>query len=576
MRFLAPSPERERARLEAEQVRIEQERLRAEARHERALQQVQHQADVARQNAILAEERKAHVAAEAQAERERTRARHREQRERWTERTRAAGRLAVMSITNLGVNLVAVTGQALAFVARGWPTPAAAVAAGIIESVAVYVSWHAHVALREGDAAWRLRMTSYAIGAAAGYLSYTHVPDYPELFAACSLASPWLWSMHSRHLHRKDLREQQLIDPRAPKFSFLRWVLHGKETFAAFRWAVGEGVQSPQTSVGVVRERRQVLMTRQSVQDAQAAVVAAQRAQLELTLTQMAALSQELYGMDPDAAAEMEKIARFIKRVGGGMFPMYRPQLAGALEVADEVADEKRTDVADEASADGGRTADGLLRRILLRRGRSASTTADEKRTDGGRTATRTADGGRTNVADEKRTDDGRTADERRPSGRTKSADGAARPRGRAAVKAADDGRTDKRTVRARVNGRTTRTSGRAAGEVSVSHLLPHGRAVRTEHEERKEKLTRDSLAAALKARGLTISNERAGQLLALIREDASSGSASADESGSSARTKTGTDDADGRTDRADEKRTNSGDGEAVPADDITDGGTDD
>ncbi|WP_433355679.1 hypothetical protein ACQP25_17400 [Microtetraspora malaysiensis] len=523
--LLAPSPERERARLEAEQLRIEQERVCDEARRLREIEEAEHRAKVERRTGILADEQQARITTESEAQRQRASARRREQRERWKERTRAAGRLAVMSVTNLGVNLVAVAGQAMSFVQRGWPTPAAAVAAGIIESVAVYVSWHAHVALREGDAAWRLRMTSYAIGAAAGYLSYTHVPDYPELFAACSLASPWLWSMHSRHLHRQDLREQQLIDPRAPKFSALRWLLHCRETFAAFRWAVGEGVQAPQTAVGVVRERRQVGMTSRSVQDTQAAVVTAQRAQLELALTHMAALSQELYGMDPVAAAEMEKIAEFVNKVGGGMFPMYRPLPAGALEVADGTADEKRTDGADEASADGGRKSDGTLRRLLLGRGQSGHEKADG----------------------------GRTADEKRPSGRTKGADGASRPRARSVVTAADDGRTNRRTVRARVNGRTTRTSGRAAGEVSVSHLLPLGRAIRTEHENSGANLTRDSLKAALRARGETISSQRAGELLALIREDASSGSAPADGNLSSAQTKKAADGGPSGADNADE-----------------------
>ncbi|GAA4600357.1 hypothetical protein GCM10023194_81450 [Planotetraspora phitsanulokensis] len=493
MSLLTRSPEREQARLEAERLRIEQDRLRAEARRAREVDDAEHRAEVERRTRELAAD-----------ERERSRARWTERRSQWTDRTRAVGRLAVMSTTNLGVNIVAVAGQFLVFQALGWPTPTAVMAAAIVESVAVYVSWHAHVALREGDSAFRLRMTSYLIGAAAAYLNYSHVPQTPELFAACSLASPWLWSMHSRHLHRKDLREQSLIDPRAPKFSVLRWALHRKETFAAFKWAVGEGVQSPQIAVDVIRTRRNTRMAWQSVEDAQTAVIAAQRAQLELSLTQLAAVSQELHGMDPDAAAAMDGIARFVNRVGAGLVPEYRPAVAGVLESADET----RTNAPDEA---------------------------------------------RTNVADGTQTDGERKSARRPSSARTKSAGGQSRTRGRAAVTAADGGRTNGRTVRASVSGRTTRTGGRSAGTDDVSRLLGLGRNIRAEHERNGVNLTRDRLSAALKGRGLTISNDRAGRLLALVRADASSATDSADETASSAQENDTADGGPSGTEHADE-----------------------
>ncbi|MFD8529384.1 hypothetical protein ACFV0L_18390 [Streptosporangium canum] len=528
--LFTPSPERERARLEAERIRIEAEKLRDAARRQREIEEAEHLAEVERHGGIIAEEQQARATNEAEAQRERARTRRRDQRERWAERTRTAGRLAVMSITNLGVNLVAVSGQTMAFMQRGLPTLWAVLAAGIIESVAVYVSWHAHVALREGDAAWRTRMTSYGVGAGAGYLSYTHVLDYPELFAACSLASPFLWSMHSRHLHRQDLREQGLIDTRAPKFSALRWLLHTKETFAAFKWAVAEGVQSPQTSVAVVRERRAVRMTWQAVEDTKAAVIAAQRATVQLTLTHMAALTQELYGADPNAVKAKEDAERWINRVASGAVPRYIPQFVPALNAADGGG----PSAADEASADGGRKPGGRLRRILFGRGR-------------------TADGGQTKAADETRTGGGRAADDKRPSGRTKRADGGSRPRGRSGAKAADGGRANGRTVRARVSGRTARTSGRSAGLDGIADLLPLGRTILAEHQQRStRRLTRDALAAAVKADGRTISNARASALLRCLLAEGSSAAGDADGTGSSARTNKAADGGSSATGNAD------------------------
>ncbi|MEU1880811.1 hypothetical protein ABZ470_26190 [Streptosporangium sp. NPDC020072] len=374
MSILAPSPERERARLEAEQLRIQQAELREAARRKREIEEAEHRAALSERAGELAEQEQTRTVAEAEAEAERTRAKWRKRREIWSERTRTAGRLAVMSITNLGVNGVAVSGQTMSFMQRGLPSLWAVIAAGIIESVAVYVSWHAHVALREGDAAWTTRMTSYLIGAGAGYLSYTHVPDYPELFAACSLASPWLWSMHSRHLHRKDLREKGLIDPRAPKFSVLRWLLHTRETFAAFKWAVSEGVQAPHIAVEVVRTRWADHEARRLVDETQTAVVAAQRTQLELALTHLAALSEEAYGADPDALVAKQTIARFVNQVGAGMFPMYRPLTELRPVGEDSIKD--RTD-GRQTTAERPRWAWLLLRRRA----------ADETQTDSGQAA---------------------------------------------------------------------------------------------------------------------------------------------------------------------------------------------
>ncbi|SDL76480.1 hypothetical protein SAMN05421874_128140 [Nonomuraea maritima] len=309
-----PDPRKERDALEAERLRIERRRLSEEAR---------------REDARASEEEARARDESARTDREKRRRRSVEQ---WKTRAKTAGHMAVMSVTNIGVNGVAVSGQAMAFMARGLPPLWAILAAAIVESVAVYVSWHAHVALREGDAAWTTRMLSYLVGAGAGYLSYTHVEDYPELFAACSLASPWLWSMHSRHLHRKDLREKGLIDPRAPKFSPMRWLLHLPETFKAFRWAVGEGVQSPSIAVQVVRQRRRVKKTWKSMVEAQRAVIEAQRSQLQLTLTRMAALAEEIHGPDPRAAEAVHDIAVFVNEVGVGLVPRYRPPLGPAVE----------------------------------------------------------------------------------------------------------------------------------------------------------------------------------------------------------------------------------------------------
>jgi hypothetical protein len=199
----------------------------------------------------------------------------------------------------VGVNIVAVVGQVTAFTAStgangfGWSPLQAVATAAVIETIAIYVGWHAHTALIEGDSVMRLRVTSYAIALGVGALNYYHyAPDWgfddqAVMFGGASVLSPWLWAMHSRHQHRQHLRAQGLIDPRAPKFSALRWLLWRSETWTALRWAVRYGEQSPVASILAVQTEETTAeadalldRTRAEVAAAQAALIRAQSAAL--------------------------------------------------------------------------------------------------------------------------------------------------------------------------------------------------------------------------------------------------------------------------------------------------------
>jgi hypothetical protein len=199
----------------------------------------------------------------------------------------------------VGVNIVAVVGQVTAFSASteangfGWSPLQAVATAAVIETIAIYVGWHAHTALIEGDSVMRLRVTSYAIALGVGALNYYHYApnwkfdDQAVMFGGASVLSPWLWAMHSRHQHRQALREQGLIDPRAPKFSALRWLLWRSETWTALRWAVRYGEQSPgaailavQTEATTAETDALLVQTRDEVTAAQAALIRAQSAAL--------------------------------------------------------------------------------------------------------------------------------------------------------------------------------------------------------------------------------------------------------------------------------------------------------
>ncbi|MEV6154885.1 hypothetical protein AB0L53_31550 [Nonomuraea sp. NPDC052129] len=448
-------PEKEKRALDAERLRIERRRLASDAR---------------RADARAAEAAQRDRDETTRAERDRQRA---ETRDRWRTRLQVASRLSVMSVTNVGVNAVAVAGQFLVFHALTWPLMLAVLGAAIVESVGVYVSWHAHVARREGDSAWATRMMSYLIGAAAGYLNYTHVPLVPELFAACSLASPWLWSMHSRHLHRKDLRDKGLIDPAAPKFSPLRWLLHLPETFAAFRWAVGEGEQSPTVAVQAVRERCRVEMTWRSVVQAQGAVIDAQRSQLQLTLTRMASLAEETRGLRPDAAKAMHDAAVFINSVGTGLLPHYQPPLSLA-PAADQPSQKPTAETQPQPR----------YRTRLRSRYRTPYPTTK-------RTTKRTG---------------------RRPAGPVAAPD-------RPDQKPATDAPAPVRRERTKRTSRTKNRSAVSGPADRVNELLPLGERIAHELKRTGRRLTRRTLQTALREAGQTASTKVANDLVRLLSE---------------------------------------------------------
>ncbi|GII89467.1 hypothetical protein Ssi03_74570 [Sphaerisporangium siamense] len=256
----------------------------------------------ARREDILAEARLRRRQRAEEAKRHRKDIRSRDRAAWWgTARRRAETlrRTLVLVGAIVGVNLVAIAGQVTAFhKGFGWDLLAALGAAAVVESIAIYVGWHAHVALIEGDSVFRLRVTSYAIALIVGGLNYHHyAPDgHPTdqaiMFGLASILSPWLWAMHSRHLHRTQLRTAGLIDPRAPKFSVLRWVLHRAETWQALKWAVRHGEQSPSAAILAVQADETttegaVLLdrAREQITAAQAALI---RTQSDLiTVTQM-------------------------------------------------------------------------------------------------------------------------------------------------------------------------------------------------------------------------------------------------------------------------------------------------
>lgn len=203
--------------------------------------------------------------AERQAERRERQAERLEQdrrrRDRAARRAELWGRVSTVGLRRvvLIVPLLAVNGMALAgqvgFAQAhlGWHAPMSWVFAGALESIAIYIGWHAHEALLSGHSVVKLRAASYGAAAVVGGMNYehftpkgwTHPTTQGVAFGLMSVISPWLWAMHSRHAHRERLEAEGMIDRRGARFGAAKWAHFPVRTLRALRWSIDHGVSDP-------------------------------------------------------------------------------------------------------------------------------------------------------------------------------------------------------------------------------------------------------------------------------------------------------------------------------------------
>lgn len=210
----------------------------------------------------------------------------------------------------------------------------AAGAALAFESISLYVQWHAHDALLRKDtatAAWYRRWSYLLAGVAAG-VNYSHFSDgwHPTpgavMFALFSMASPWLWGLHSRRAHNIQLQREGRIDDTGALFSPERWRHFPWRTLGARRWSIDHGVTDPQQAWEGYRETR-------AQQAGQATVE--EKVALLVTLTRLAGRAPKLRQRRDDttpAAADTNHTPR--PRVGGSRSTFLENPPARAVELA--------------------------------------------------------------------------------------------------------------------------------------------------------------------------------------------------------------------------------------------------
>jgi hypothetical protein len=170
---------------------------------------------------------------------------------------RHAERTVGAAVPVLLVNAVAFAGQLAFLIAHlSWPMPGKVVMALALESIAIYLAWHAHVAQLANDSALRLRMAAYAFALVIASMNYSHyaAPHWRPTFAAVAIglmsaSSPWLWSVHSRRVSRDRLIAAGLIEPHALRLGATRWTWHPIRSAKVMWRATWAGTTDPAEAI---------------------------------------------------------------------------------------------------------------------------------------------------------------------------------------------------------------------------------------------------------------------------------------------------------------------------------------
>lgn len=176
--------------------------------------------------------------------------------------THRAARNIAAAVPILLVNATAFIGQfAWTRDHVPWIAPGQVLFSVAIESVAIYLAWHAHQAQLANDSATRLKLAAYSFALVIGAMNYSHYADHwrPNALAVAlglmSALSPWLWGVHSRRASRDQLLAQGLVEPHAVRLGATRWTWHPFRAFIVMRRATWVGEASPQRAIAPFEDR---------------------------------------------------------------------------------------------------------------------------------------------------------------------------------------------------------------------------------------------------------------------------------------------------------------------------------
>jgi len=233
------------------------------------------------------------------------------------------------------VNAVAVTGQLIFWKNHlPWPILAIVMFALALESVAIYLAYHAHLATVNNDSATRLRMSSYAFGIVVGLVNGSHFLVNGQITAAAigmglmSASSPFLWAIHSRRQSRDKLMENGEIEPHALRLGITRWTWHPGKSARVMSAATWTGERIPAAAIATYEAGKAARKAQEERQEIDPA--ASQASNVRIALRE-----------NPDTATAPE-IAAWLAERGVTVTPAYVRALRSA-QGRQEVADRRQT-----------------------------------------------------------------------------------------------------------------------------------------------------------------------------------------------------------------------------------------
>lgn len=171
-------------------------------------------------------------------------------------------RYVLAAIPVLAVNACAFLGQLGYLRAHllDWGLPGQLLVAFALEAMAVYLSYHAHVARLADDSVFRVQSAAYALALVIAAMNYSHwaAPHWHPTpiavtFALMSAASPWLWGVHSRRESRDSLKARGLIEGHAVRLGANRWFWYPGRSIRVTKLAAWEGITDPREAIALDR-----------------------------------------------------------------------------------------------------------------------------------------------------------------------------------------------------------------------------------------------------------------------------------------------------------------------------------
>jgi hypothetical protein len=177
---------------------------------------------------------------------------------------RRAALAALAAVPVVLVNSVAFIGQfEFLHTHVPWILPGQVLFAVALESVAVYLAWHAHIAKMANDSSGRIMLSAYLFALVIAAMNYSHyaAPHWRPTFMSVGLAlmsasSPWLWNVHSRRVSRDKLMARGLLEEKAVRLGATRWTWHPYRSVIVTWLATWEGETRPQAAIAMLAQRQ--------------------------------------------------------------------------------------------------------------------------------------------------------------------------------------------------------------------------------------------------------------------------------------------------------------------------------